>query len=70
MDESKIRITVIGGDGVGSVKTVEGFDEFKNFLINGGTYSAQNPGAPIYYTASYLSDNSPLYSRFKIDLQN
>lgn len=70
LDESKLKISIIGADGNGSVKTVEGFEEFKNFLISGGTYSAQNPGSPIYYTASYLSDNSPLYSRFKIDLQN
>ncbi|WP_233564461.1 thiol-activated cytolysin family protein [Parabacteroides sp. AF14-59] len=70
LSESNLKITIIGGKSDGSVKTVEGFEEFKNFLINGGTYSAQNPGDPIFYTASYLSDNSPFYSRFRIDIQN
>ena len=70
LSESNLKIIIIGGNSDGSVKTVEGFEEFKHFLINGGTYSAQNPGDPIFYSASYLSDNSPLYSRFRIDLQN
>lgn len=70
LSESNLKITIIAGNGDGAVKTVEGFEEFKNFLINGGTYSAQNPGDPIFYSASYLSDNSPLYSRFRIDMQN
>lgn len=70
LSESNLKITIVGGSSDGTVKTVEGFEEFKNFLINGGTYSAQNPGDPIFYSASYLSDNSPYYSRFRIDLQN
>ncbi len=68
LEKCDIKLSVTSGDGKGAVKAISGFEEFKNFIIEGGIFSQDVPGDPLFYTASYLSDNSPLYSRFKIDL--
>ncbi|MEG0107964.1 MAG: thiol-activated cytolysin family protein [Lachnospiraceae bacterium] len=68
LEKCDIKLSVTSGDGKGAVKAISGFEEFKKFIIGGGTFSQDVPGDPLFYTASYLSDNSPLYSRFKIDL--
>lgn len=34
---------------------------------NVGTFTASDPGVPIFYTAKYLKDNSPYKTKFKID---
>jgi len=66
LENCDIKIYIIGGDE--SYKVVEGFDEFKNFILTKGEYSPSNPGLPISFTASYLSDNSPYYTRFKVNI--
>ncbi len=66
LENCDIKIYIIGGDE--SYKVVEGFDEFKNFILTKGEYSSNNPGLPISFTASYLSDNSPYYTRFKVNI--
>ena len=61
---------VYNGVGEGTVKTAKGWNEFQDFIIQGGRFSKDLPGDAIFYTASYLSDNSPFYSKFKIHLEN
>ena len=48
----------------------EGFAAFKKYIIDGGYYSPEVPGVPIAFTASYLMDNSPVYTKFKINIPN
>lgn len=68
IDESNIKIYMVGGDGSGVAESVEGFAAFKKYIINGGYYSPEVPGVPIAFTASYLIDNSPVYTKFRINI--
>lgn len=70
LKEAEINVVVYNGEGEGTVKTIKGWDEFQKFIIQGGRFSKDLPGDAIFYTASYLSDNSPYYSKFKIHLKN
>ena len=70
IDESNIKIYMVGGDGSGIAESVEGFAAFKKYIIDGGYYSPEVPGVPIAFTASYLMDNSPVYTKFKINIPN
>ena len=42
----------------------------QKYIIDGGYYSPEVPGVPIAFTASYLMDNSPVYTKFKINIPN
>lgn len=66
LEESDMHLSIINGDGSG-VKAIEGFNEFKEFIVKGGKFTKELPGDIIFYTASYLSDNSPYYAKFKVD---
>lgn len=58
ISEASISICILGGDGSDAVKTVKGFEEFQNFIINGGVYSKEVYGVPISFTGSWALDNS------------
>ena len=45
-------------------------NQIKKYIIDGGYYSPEVPGVPIAFTASYLMDNSPVYTKFKINIPN
>lgn len=64
LNESTIRIFVSGGNGQDVAKIVEGYNEFKNFIINGGEFTRDIPGVPIFFTANYASDNSVFRTSF------
>ncbi len=64
LQESTLRIFVSGGIGQDVAKIVEGYDEFKNFIINGGEFTRDVPGVPIFFTANYASDNSVFRTSF------
>ena len=70
LKEAEVNVMVYNGEGEGTVKTAKGWNEFQDFIIQGGRFSKDLPGDAIFYTASYLSDNSPFYSKFKIHLEN
>ncbi len=67
-DEADLKISLISGDGSYAVQTIEGFEAFKNFIIKGGEFSQSVPGDPIFYSASYLSDDSPYYAKFRVNI--
>lgn len=46
-----------------------GIDFFAQSVINNGTFSRDNPGVPIIYTARNLSDNSPFYNTYSIKME-
>lgn len=64
LQEADIRIWIRGGNGADVVKTISGFDEFTNFVINGGTFTKDVPGQPIFCTANRVDDNSAFYLQF------
>lgn len=67
ISEADLKIAIISGDGSYSVKTVDGINGFKEFIIAGGEFSKDVPGDPIFYSASYLSDDSPFYAKFRVN---
>ena len=58
LTQSSMKIFVSGGKGQDVAKIVEGYDEFKNFIINGGEFTRDIPGVPIFFTANYVHNNS------------
>ena len=66
LQEAEISICILGGDGGDAVKTIKGFNEFQNFIINGGVYSNEVYGVPISYSGGYASNNSMFISEFDI----
>jgi thiol-activated cytolysin len=70
LDRAKIKAYVIGADGTDAVKTVNGFDGFRDLILNGGKFSPAKPGVPISINLRYVSDFSPYNSKFELYLPN
>lgn len=66
LKEAEISICILGGDGQGATQTVKGFNEFQQFIVNGGVYSKEVYGVPISFSAGYASDNSMFVTEFEI----
>lgn len=66
LQESQIKLFVSGGASQDVAKIVEGFDEFKKFIINGSEFTKEIPGVPIFFTANYAKDNSVFNTTFEI----
>lgn len=64
LEESQMKICVSGGAGQQVAKIVEGYNEFKNFIISGGEFTTEVPGVPIFFTANYVRDNSVFNTTF------
>ncbi|HFK5512762.1 TPA: thiol-activated cytolysin family protein [Elizabethkingia anophelis] len=64
LKESNLKTFIVGGRGSDAVKVVEGFSEFSKFIINGGKFTADVPGVPIYFSASHASDNSVYFTTY------
>ena len=62
-----IKIFISGGKGQDVAKIVEGYNEFKNFIVNGGEFTRDVPGVPIFFTANYAVDNSVFKTTFETD---
>ena len=69
-DEAGMKVYVGGGNGDSGVKTLTGFDDFIKFISEGGHFSAETPGKPIFCSFAYLSDHSPYKVKFKIDIDS
>lgn len=65
LQESTMRIFVSGGVGQDVAKIVEGYNEFINFIINGGEFTQEAPGVPIFFTANYAENNSVFTTSFE-----
>lgn len=63
VNNSTIRVYLVGGSSAGSVTRVEGYDSFIAYIKDLGTFSAENPGFPISFRCRQLSD----YSSFKFE---
>ena len=58
IEESEIQAYVIGGSGGDASGIVNGISGLKNYIINGGNYSKDSPGAMLAYKMRFLKDNS------------
>jgi Thiol-activated cytolysin. len=64
LQSSQMKLFVSGGIGQDVAKIVEGYDKFKEFIINGGEFTKDVPGVPIFFTANYAADNSVFSTTF------
>ncbi|MYY46888.1 hemolysin [Elizabethkingia anophelis] len=67
LEESDLSVYLVGGRGTDAVQVIKGFAGFSNFIVNGGQFTPEAPGVPIYFSASHASDNSVYYTTFTID---
>jgi thiol-activated cytolysin len=58
LQQSTIRAFVIGGAGGQATGVVNGFEGMVDFIVLGGDYSAESPGAPVAYKLAYLDNTS------------
>jgi hypothetical protein len=56
--KSTMKVYILGGSGSAAGATINGFEDFKDYIISGGNYSKTSPGAPISYKLRYIRDNS------------
>nr|WP_320059624.1 thiol-activated cytolysin family protein [uncultured Bacteroides sp.] len=66
LTNSMIRIYIVGGQSPEA--TIEGLSAFKNFIETKGEFSIENQGEPLFFSLNYLSDNSPYYTKFQINM--
>ncbi len=66
LEDSRIVIHVLGGEQPES--TIEGLNAFKDFVETKGEFSIENTGEPIFFSLNYLSDNSPYFTKFLINI--
>jgi len=57
-EKSTMKVYILGGSGAAAGATINGFEDFKNYIQSGGNYSKSSPGAPISYKLRYIRDNS------------
>ena len=58
IENAKIEATIIGGSGSDAVGAIDGIEGLKAYILGGGDYSKESPGAPLSYKLRYLKDNS------------
>lgn len=62
------RVYLIGGNGSTSVETFKGYSGFIQH-IKKGTFSKNEPGAPLFCTFNHVKDNSPVSIKFKYSIK-
>ena len=65
--ESKLNVYILGGSSYDAVAAINGFEDFKKYITEGGEFSKDSPGAPIGYTLRFISDNSVGMMKFSAD---
>lgn len=58
LETSTIKVIIIGGDGNAAVQTLLGPSQMAEYILDGGSVSADSPGKPLRYRVAYL-DNKP-----------
>ena len=55
--KSTMKVYILGGSGADASGTINGFEDFKKYITEGGNFSKTSPGAPISYKLRYINDN-------------
>lgn len=58
IENARIQATIIGGSGSDAVGAVQGIEGLTQYILGGGDYTKDSPGAPLSYKLRYLKDNS------------
>ena len=58
IESSSMNAVIFGGAGSSGVKAINGLEGLKEYILEGGDYSKDSPGAPLSYKMRYLKDNS------------
>jgi thiol-activated cytolysin len=66
LDTADVHVYILGGDAKGVAHTFQSFEDFEDFIKDGGVFSKMIPGVPIFITANHLNDNSAWVSQFEI----
>jgi len=56
--KSTMKVYVLGGSGEDASATINGFQDFKKYVTQGGNFSKTSPGAPVSYKLRYIHDNT------------
>lgn len=70
INRASIKIFLTGGQGETGVKTINGYDEFKEHILKGGEFTENDPGVPLFFRMRYLSDHSLYKTTFKLRVAN
>jgi|GEM_PF-839422 thiol-activated cytolysin len=62
LNNSTIRAFVIGGSGGEAAAVLNGFDGLVSYIVSGGDYNKQSPGAPISYKLAHLNNSVAKFS--------
>ena len=57
-NKTTFKALVVGGNPDEAVKTISGFDGFKEWILSSAQVTPDSPGSPVSYTLRYLKDNS------------
>lgn len=66
LSEAHMEAFVVGGNGAEAVGIIDGVAGLRQYILEGGNYSKDSPGAPIAYKLAYL-DNSVTKMAFASD---
>lgn len=67
INNAQIKVYLIGPQGKDIINIIQGVRGFASLIANGGEYSWQSPGTPLYYSLNYMSDFSTHWTNFKVD---
>lgn len=62
LNNSTIRAFVIGGSGGDAAAVLNGFEGLVSYIVSGGDYNKQSPGAPISYKLAHLNNSVAKFS--------
>lgn len=65
LDQAEIKVFIVGGNAKKAVYSVCGFDKFQEYITEGGDFTRDQPGVPIFISACRLDDNSMWSCKFK-----
>lgn len=66
LKNADIQICIIGGKGDDVTATINGFENFKEFIKKGGNYTKTTYGVPISYSAVYADTNELYVSKVNL----
>jgi|GEM_PF-497648 len=70
IQNSRIHVYIIGVDGKSTVEAVTGgLAGFAKVISENGNFSADNPGAILYYSLNYLRDFGTFRNKFKLNIK-
>ncbi|WP_104383861.1 thiol-activated cytolysin family protein [Sphingobacterium sp. HMA12] len=67
INNAQIKVYLIGPQGKDIIHIIQGVKGFASLIANGGEYSWQSPGTPLYYSLNYMSDFSTHWTNFQVD---